>query len=82
MLALAEIGSVASIEPLLPFATGLLVDRPLKNEAKEAIRRIQGRLPGAEGGQLSVAEVAMEQGRLSVTSVDGALSASEDEECD
>ena len=76
--ALGRIGTVAAVEPL-----GAQFDRTrrgvtLKGAAREAIEEIQGRLAGAECGQLGLADAAAGQGRLTVSgpSLDGSVSLS------
>lgn len=63
-VALGLVGTVAAVEPLLPLTEGLLRDGPLKEAARDAVRRIQARLGAVEAGRLSLAEDV--SGRLSV----------------
>src|SRR6185369_9991618 len=52
--ALGALGGVASVEPLLPLATGLMVPRAVKRAAREALRGIRSRLGPADAGRLSL----------------------------
>jgi hypothetical protein len=63
-VALGQMGTVSAVEPLLPLTEGLLRDGPLKEAARDAVRRIQARLGAVEAGRLSLAEDVA--GRLSV----------------
>jgi HEAT repeat protein len=72
--ALARVGTIRAVEPLLPLARGLLVDQALKEDARKAVRWIQGRLAGGDAGALSVAEDFEAEGRLSIASGGGELS--------
>jgi hypothetical protein len=76
--ALNRFGTVAAVEPLRARIDDVLADRTLKQAARDAIEAIQGRLRGAERGQLGLAEAAGAQGRLSVSDppADGRLSLS------
>lgn len=61
--ALARIGTVHAVEPLLPLARALLGDGETKRAAAAAIEAIQGRVAHGGHGTLSVAD---EGGRVSV----------------
>ncbi|MBI5545185.1 MAG: hypothetical protein HY901_14950 [Deltaproteobacteria bacterium] len=61
---LGAIGTIRSIESLLPLAEGVLTDAALRDVARAAIRSIQARLGDAAAGKLSVAEAG--SGNLSV----------------
>jgi hypothetical protein len=78
--ALAFLGSRLAIEPLLELA-GRAGSRTLEKSIKQAVDRIQGKLHGAEHGQLSLAETAEHEGGLSpADKAQGGLSASRQEE--
>jgi HEAT repeat protein len=76
--ALARLGSIRAVEPLLQLAR---TKRGLARRVEEAIERIQSRLPDAEPGQLSIATTSEHEGALSpADSAQGAVSlASEDD---
>lgn len=63
--ALGAAGDVSAVDPLIQLKERLDDDSPLMEAATEAIRRIQGRLVGAEAGQLSLAVTSELQGALS-----------------
>lgn len=67
--ALGLVGTVRSVEPLLPFTQGLFADGALKDAAREAIRGIQSRLGEAQAGGLSVVDGRAGEGGLSVPSL-------------
>jgi HEAT repeat protein len=75
--ALAILGSRLAIEPLLKLARRGR-GRTLEKSIKQAVERIQGKLPGAEHGQLSVVETAGHEGGLSPAGHDGGLSPAEE----
>jgi hypothetical protein len=62
--ALGRLGTAASVVPLRIAAAGHPFDLTLRRAAREAIARIQSRLPGASPGQLSLA--AGEEGKLTL----------------
>jgi HEAT repeat protein len=64
--ALARVGTVRAVEPLLALTSGLLTAPSLKRAAREAVERIQGRLGDAEAGRLSLVVPAEEAGSLSL----------------
>jgi hypothetical protein len=71
---LAELGTVAAVEPLLEL-TGLLKQpAEVRTAAREAIRTIQGRLGSAEHGRLSIAEEDDRSGAVSMAVDSGAVS--------
>lgn len=77
---LAVIGTLASVEPLLPLARGLLVDADVKRAAREAIQAIRARLGSVDAGRLSLSDLAAAAGALSAAQDDrGALSPADDE---
>jgi len=77
--ALGAVGTVRSVETLLPLTQGLLADGDAKAAARAAIAAIQARLGEVEAGRLSVVEdglsgavsVATEAGRVSVVKPGG-----------
>jgi hypothetical protein len=65
--ALEKTGSIDAVEKLLKALAGAYGGtRHDRHAAKEAIMRIQGRAPGAQAGQLSVAELRDVDGALSL----------------
>ncbi|MCK6547110.1 hypothetical protein L6R52_14770 [Myxococcota bacterium] len=72
--ALAKVGSVRAVEPLLAFTRRILVDGTLKRAARDAIEQIQLRLDDVEGGRLSLAHDSDVVGALSLEDVRGAVS--------
>lgn len=74
--ALRWLGTAAAVEPLRARIDGVLTSATLKRAGREAIEAIQGRLTGAESGQLGLAEAPAAQGLLSVSdpSQDGRVS--------
>jgi hypothetical protein len=64
--ALGQVGTVRSVEPLLPFTQGLFADGALKDAARAAIRGIQSRLGEAQSGGLSVVDERVGEGALSL----------------
>lgn len=76
--ALGRVGTAAAVESLLARADGVFTSLALKQASREAIAAIQDRLPGAQRGQLGLAEAVGAQGQLSVPepSEDGRLSLS------
>jgi hypothetical protein len=78
--ALGTVGTVAAVEPLLELVSvgDRVFGSRLHAVAREAVQRIQARLPGAEAGRLALAEPRAESGALSLASErrasDGALS--------
>jgi HEAT repeat protein len=72
--ALAQVGTVAAVEPLLPLTKGLLSDGDLKRTARAAIDTIQARLGDVEAGRLSISELARQDGALSLATEGGELS--------
>jgi HEAT repeat protein len=78
--ALGQVGTTAAVEPLLAL-TGGIVPGPLKRAAREAVRRIQARVVGAEHGQLSVVAPPEPEGAVSLAEErreDGAVSLSDE----
>jgi hypothetical protein len=73
--ALSDLGGRLAVVPLQREAEGLFKPGELKDAARYAIRRIQSRLQGADGGRLSLADPAGTDGQLSLAeSTGGALS--------
>ncbi|HYV50027.1 MAG TPA: HEAT repeat domain-containing protein [Myxococcaceae bacterium] len=68
--ALGKIGTVRAVEPLLPLTRGLLGGE-LQESARDAVRRIQGRLGDVEAGALAV--VDDQGGALSLPAEEGAV---------
>jgi hypothetical protein len=65
--ALAAVGTVAAVEPLLALGSvGRLLGTRLYAAARQAVERIQARLPGAEAGRLTLVGPAPESGALSL----------------
>ncbi len=64
--ALAVVGSVAAVEPLLAFLGSRRLDAETRQTIHDAVRAIQSRLAGAEAGQLSLAALSPGSGWLSV----------------
>jgi HEAT repeat protein len=64
--ALGSLGSAASVEPLLPLATELIVPRAVKRAAREALRAIRSRLGTADVGRLSLVDLDDDAGALSL----------------
>ncbi|MGC4118113.1 MAG: HEAT repeat domain-containing protein [Myxococcales bacterium] len=56
VVALGKLGDVRAVEPLLPLANAVLPGA-LRDAAREAVRRIQGRLGDAAEGRLSMSQV-------------------------
>jgi len=76
--ALGQVGTVQAVEPLLVYTRGLL-DSELKRAAREAVGAIQARLGNVEGGRLSLAGLAANDGALSLGREEsGALSFEEE----
>lgn len=74
--ALGLLGTVSAVEPLLQLAR----EGPLKEIARDAVRRIQARLGGeAEAGRLSIAAQDAAAGGLSIAADGGELSVAPDE---
>jgi len=73
--ALGEIGTVRAVEPLLPLTRGLLGGE-LQESARDAVRRIQGRLGDVEAGALAVVED--QGGALSLPAEEGTVAVVED----
>ena len=71
--ALASVGTVRAVEPLLPLTKGVL-DTELHRVAQDAIRKIQSRLGDAEAGRVSVSKVESLAGGVSLASEGGELS--------
>jgi hypothetical protein len=65
--ALERVGTVVAVEPLHARIDRIQASLALKRTGREAIESIQGRLTGAERGQLGLAEAAGAQGRLTVS---------------
>ena len=72
--ALGAVGGRGAIEHLLPIAAGRLSTGPTANAARLAITQIQGRLGGAERGQIAIIEAPAEAGDLEIVEGAGALS--------
>jgi hypothetical protein len=72
--ALSRVGTIAAVEPLLAYTTGLTADSELKRTARDAIAAIQSRAVDAEGGRLAIAQGRDRAGELSVSSEAGNLS--------
>lgn len=66
--ALGRIGSVVAVAPLVDWADRHALDRWVRGDARQAIARIQSRLPGASPGQLSLA--GGEAGQVSLVEED------------
>jgi len=64
--ALAEVGTIEAVAPLLALAGGLLTIGPLKEASRTAVRAIQSRLGDAEAGRLSLSETDLAHGAVSV----------------
>ncbi len=64
--ALAAVGTVEAVEPLLPLARSGMLAGAQGRAAKAAVQMIQARLHGAEAGGLSLSQMPGEQGGLSV----------------
>jgi HEAT repeat protein len=63
--ALARVGTIDSVAPLLRGTRGMLADRRLKTAARRAVKLIQGRALGKEAGSLSLVDGAASEGGLS-----------------
>jgi len=73
--ALAVVGRVEAIEPLLRLTEGFFTTGDVKPAAQRAVRTIQGRLGNVSSGQLSLTDADAAQGALSVASAEaGAVS--------
>lgn len=75
--AVADIGTIAAVEPLLPLTEGFFADGKVKAAARGAIAAIQERAGGGtQGGQVSVAAMGEVEGRVSPVELDreGAVS--------
>ena len=66
--ALGRIGSVEAVAPLVDWANRHALDRWVRGDARQAIARIQSRLPGGSPGQLSIA--GTEAGQVSLVKED------------
>lgn len=64
--ALGRIGTVRAVERLLPLTKPMMGTAELRAAARDAIAEIQARAPGAEAGQVSVAEPLDLAGAVSV----------------
>ena len=72
--ALGVIGGRGAIEPLLLLLTGRVFTGPAQEAARAAITRIQGRLGGAERGQIAIIEAPAEAGAVEAVGTAGAVS--------
>jgi HEAT repeat protein len=72
--ALAKIGTVRAVEPLLACTRRILVDGTLRRAAREAVEQIQLRLDDVDRGRLSLAHDSDVEGALSLEDVAGAVS--------
>ncbi|MBI3268182.1 MAG: HEAT repeat domain-containing protein [Planctomycetes bacterium] len=80
---LGRVGDVGAVEPLLACAQAApLLGGELRGAARDAVKAIQGRLSGAEGGCLTLAESGGETGALSMVRPAGDLSLVERREPD
>lgn len=71
--ALANVGTINAVEPLLEHTKGIFKDGDLKRAARSAVESIQSRVQGgADGGRLSVVQTAQE-GALSESKDAGAV---------
>jgi HEAT repeat protein len=78
--ALEQIGTIRSVEALLPLTQGFLVEPAVKEAARAALAAVRSRLSGAESGCLSLATGEEQRGALSVRiDCDGALSLQSDD---
>lgn len=75
---LSDIGTETCVAPIAEVATGLFVDRRLKQAGQEAIAKVIGRVGGLKKGGLALAEQDGE-GQLSVSRRAGTLSTTEDD---
>jgi hypothetical protein len=73
---LADVGTIRSVEHLLPLTKGVLRSKALRERAQRAIDAIQARAGNGDGGQLSLADRA--RGELSLHATAGELSIRED----
>jgi hypothetical protein len=64
--ALARVGTIEAVAPLVEQARPVLMNGDLKEALREAVRRIQGRLGDAEEGRLSLATQPEAAGGLSL----------------
>ena len=72
--ALGVIGGRGAIEPLLLLLSGRVFTGPAQEAARAAITTIQGRLGGAERGQIAIIEAPAEAGAVEVVGTAGAVS--------
>lgn len=74
--ALGQLGTVRAVEPLLAcgHAAPLLGSADLRTAVRDAVKAIQGRLPGAEAGRISLLDSAAADGALSLADEAGRLS--------
>jgi HEAT repeat protein len=63
---LGQAGSVNAVEPLLAASRRSESDEKARHAARDAARRIQGRLVGAAAGQVALAEVTEPEGALAL----------------
>lgn len=79
MKALGDTGGIGSVEALLKIID-VLIEGPLREEARQAVKKIQSRQEGVEGGWLSIEKPSEKDGALSVPdgSCEGALSTEEE----
>ena len=66
VLALGEVGTLAAVQPLLPYSRGLFRDGDLKRAARGAVTRIQARHGAADAGRLTIAADPDSDGTLSL----------------
>jgi len=71
--ALGSLGSVHSMQHLLPFTKGLLDESGLKSVAKIALAKIQTRIGDSGDGRLSIVEHEVREGALSLVAESGQL---------
>jgi hypothetical protein len=75
--ALASVGTVGAVEPLLACSEGMFIDGELKRAANQAISSIRSRLGHVEAGRLSLVE--QRAGALSLTEDHERADASDDD---
>ena len=71
--ALAQLGTVRAVQPLMEIASGLMRPTQLKSAARHAVATIQEHLGDADVGDVSLATPAETQGELSLAEQPGEL---------
>jgi len=78
-IALGKLGTVDAVAALMERSTGLFRSDAVKSAARAAVVAIQGRLQGADAGDLALVKTGTTDGELSLAHDDGELSLAGDE---